>query len=133
MSKSTEGSRETYASSQPEQDTSPIDLSSLFDEQRSVHENPDVREAAAIIEGTLIGESGDSEQLRRAWVEYAKIMEAIADSMKDPLVRSKTQVAAGIHKALIFKTASKTLRYLEELGRPKFPGPTPTQFIALVE
>lgn len=83
-------------------------------------ETIDLAEAKiAIVE--LLGQPNlDSSLKQHAWTEYAIICEQLVDSVDtgpDTLSRSKLQLALILHKALIFKAADNTSRYIEELDR----------------
>lgn len=59
----------------------------------------------------------DPEAVRSMWVEYALRFEALAEGTDSPEKYEKTQIAAIIYKALIFRDVGKGLRYLEELDK----------------
>lgn len=85
------------------------------------HETPELAEAKQILLRALATEESGSPKLKSAWVEYAKICESIVEEIEPGPERQKeyaeAQIAVILHKALIFRTASNTLRYLEELDR----------------
>lgn len=92
-----------------------------FIETFDFHRSPELREASlAIIDG-LMNDELDTERLRLAWSEFAQIAEQIVESAETDLgdrdAYVKAQIEAMLYKALLFQTAGKTARYLEELDR----------------
>lgn len=83
--------------------------------------SPELREAGDIVTAVLLDDTVDCAQLRQAWIEYAKSAEQVAESIEGTVQNRmeyiKSAIAAIIHKALIFRAAGNTLRYLEELDR----------------
>lgn len=85
------------------------------------HRSPELHEASlAIIDG-LMNEGLDKERLQLAWSEFAKIAERIVESAEtaagDTGAYVKAQIEAILYKALLFQTAGKIERYLEELDQ----------------
>lgn len=119
MNEFTDHIREDSSRLKPEQDTFIIDLTDLLGEQTELGKDPAVKEAAAVILHALVFEKSDEEMLRQAWIEYAKVVESAVESREraqaNPHLHAKMQIAAIIHKALLFRSAGHMLRYLEEL------------------
>lgn len=92
-----------------------------FIERFDFHRYPDLYEASlAIIDG-LMNDETDVDRLRLAWQEFAQIAEQIVEATEvtpaNPDAYTKAQIEAMLYKALLFQTAGKTERYLEELDR----------------
>ena len=85
------------------------------------YDQPELHAATTAIINGLTDPDTDTSQLKSAWNEYAKIVERIVEyaeeAPENPQSYARTQIEAIIHKALIFKSAGNTLRYLEELDR----------------
>lgn len=75
-------------------------------------ETPDLLEARLAVIAGLTDTETDPATMRAAWIQYAMIIEKIAE-LADDLPRA--QIAATIHKALIFRDVSMLQRYIEEL------------------
>ncbi|QQG50455.1 MAG: hypothetical protein HZB75_02865 [Candidatus Saccharibacteria bacterium] len=92
-----------------------------FIERFDFHDHPDLYEASlAIIDG-LMNDDPDADRLKLAWQEFAQIAEGIVEATEvtadNPDAYTKAQIEAMLYKALLFQTAGKTERYLEELDR----------------
>lgn len=74
-----------------------------------------IEASSAIVDG--ISKFGDRDpRIRAAWVEYAKISEQMIDGNEtDRVAYSRAQIAAIIHKSLIFRAVGNNLRYISEL------------------
>lgn len=62
--------------------------------------------------------NNDPELLRSVWVEYASVCEQAVDKETDtdPQIRAQLQIAALVHKALIFREIGDMQRYGEDLS-----------------
>lgn len=96
-------------------ETTPTPIESLI-EQFGFHPTSALMEANEAIIAGLADETTDRRHLRQAWIEYSKIAEGIVEATgEDPVSYAKAQVAANIHKALLFQAIGDMLRYLHEL------------------
>ena len=78
--------------------------------------HPEITKAGAFMVMFLTSyENIDKESLQKAWSKYAQATEAFVDSIEEPNLRTKAQIAAIINKAFIFQHTGNTQRYLEEL------------------
>ena len=78
--------------------------------------HPDITKAGAFMVKFLTSyENIDKESLQKAWSKYAQVTEAFVDSIEEPDLRAKAQIAAIINKAFIFQHTGNMQRYLEEL------------------
>lgn len=80
---------------------------------------PDLDEATEAVLAALAEETDNTTRRRQAWIEYDKIRQGLIETETslddDQTVHAKPQLAAIIHKALIFDRAGLKERYLEEL------------------
>jgi len=67
----------------------------------------------AIVELLLQEGAGDEDILRNTWAEYSRTIESIVESADELFVHF--QIAAIIHKAMIFRATGDMSRYIEEL------------------
>jgi hypothetical protein len=78
-----------------------------------------MQEARLAVLEALATRTQDPDFLRSVWEEYAKVCEQIVNDATpadaDPQLRAKQQIAALVHKALIFREAGNTRRYGEDL------------------
>lgn len=81
-------------------------------------EPAEMAEARMAILEALSGPDIGPDILRETWVEYAKLCEQIVDKNTDtsPQARAKLQIAALVHKALIFRESGDLRRYGEDLA-----------------
>lgn len=96
------------------------DVSTVSIEKLAALTHEEITKAAAkVIEYLKLGEAADTNELKRAWGEYADATEAFVDSIEEdvstPKQRSQAQISAILNKAFIFNSAGNELRYLEEL------------------
>jgi hypothetical protein len=70
------------------------------------------RAGTSVLELLTMSDTVDEVRLKEAWINYADLTEAFVDSFEDSQSRSNAQIAAIINKALIFRAAHRTQRYL---------------------
>lgn len=83
------------------------------------YHTPELVEARQAVLAMLTEKIDDPSRRQAVWSEYAIVGEQLVDSL-DPEghnvdLRAKAEIARTIHKALIFREAGNTLRYVEEL------------------
>ncbi len=81
-------------------------------------ESVEMFEARTAVLEALAKNDQNPELLRSVWVEYANVCEQTVDSKTgtDPQLRAQLQIAAIVHKALIFREVGDLQRYCEDLG-----------------
>jgi hypothetical protein len=84
-------------------------------EQLDFRPSPELIEASRAVIAGLRDEMTTELQLSLAWGEYARMSEGIIEEDLDPKRYARGQIGALIHKALLFRAADITVRYLEEL------------------
>lgn len=82
-------------------------------------EPAEMLEARAAVLEALMRDSQNPDFLRSVWAEYANVCEQAVDNKAPgsayPQTRAQLQVAALVHKALIFRESGDTQRYGEDL------------------
>lgn len=110
---------------EPNSDSCETDHISFTDKLRELLPDIEFEESAEILEArmavleALTGSDQNPDFLRSVWIEYTMICERAVDdatpSDADPQMRAKPQIAALVHKALIFREIGNVQRYGEDL------------------
>lgn len=110
-------------SNRGEQDAPVVDLWALLGELDTLTTNPEIQQITQEVLDALADNGGNEERLRSAWGKYADTIEGIVDAVKEgpegtlpePQLRARFQIAAILHKAMIFLLTDNVARYLQEL------------------
>lgn len=88
-------------------------------ERLGLPQTPELVEASEAIIAGLRDLTTAEPKLRAAWVEYARIVEAMVEAVDPDNTQleayRRAQISALINKALVFRTVDNMTRYLEEL------------------
>ena len=113
----------------PERTTSPEHPRATFTEKLhellpgiEFEESVEMNQARMVILDALAASHIQPELMKDIWTEYADICEQSVDQASPeatPELRAKLQIAMLIHKALIFREAGDSTRYIEELADAK--------------
>lgn len=84
-------------------------------------EPAEIRDARVAVIEALLRDDNTSEFLQSVWIEYAKTWEQLVDSdiAATPHIRAQLQIAALVHKALVFREVGNGQRYIEDLNDAK--------------